>query len=318
MNIFKKRLKKSVNKWLSKRLPPMNSIQLTLNNIFIVPSKSSLGLLMALALMLLAAINYQNSLIYLFTFWIASSWIISLHMTFRNLMGVKVEVIGFENCHAKQQATLTLRVYPNKKQLTDLCFFWAEDQKYWLNFHDNQPKDIQLAYSTEKRGKLMPERLRIENRAPAGLAVAWSNLAFDVTWWIYPKAIAAKSHKKVLASDNENNDETGQWQVGHTDFSHLRSYQEGDHLKRIHWRQFAKTGELSTREFVDYQQDDLWLDWQEFEGLPLEARLSALCAKLLELQSAQVNFGLRLPNQEIAANSGEHHVKQCLEALAHF
>jgi len=318
LSFLKKRIQQSMDKWLSKRLPPRNDIELTFNNIFIVPSQSSLGLFGVLLLMLLVAVNYQNPLIYLFVFWIASSWMISLLMTFRNLMGVKIDVIGYENCHAKQQASIILRVYPNKKQLNDLCLFWFEDKKYWLTFHDNAPKDIQLNYPSHKRGQLRPDRLRIENRSPAGLAVAWSHLAFDVTWWIYPKALPLTVGKINAVTDDDNAEEAGQWQKGNTDFSHLRTYQAGDQLKRIHWRQFAKTGELSTREFVDYQQTDVWLDWRAYSGLSQEVWLSAMCAEILTFQKKQLSFGLRLPNVEIEFGSGEQHTKKCLEALAHF
>jgi uncharacterized protein (DUF58 family) len=318
MSFLKKRLQRSMDKWLSKRLPPLNFIELTLNNIFIVPSKSSLGLLVVLLLMLILAVNYQNSLVYLFVFWISSSWLVSIHMTFRHLMGVKIKVIGYETCHAKQQASITLRIYPNKKQLTDLCLFWSEDQKYWLNFHDNAPQDIQLLYPTSKRGKLIPKRIRIENRSPAGLAVAWSHLAFDVTWWIYPKAQRLTMGKINTTYHDDNDQEAGQWQKGNTDFSHLRTYQAGDALKRIHWRQFAKTGELSTREFVDYKQTDLWINWRDYSALSQEVWLSAMCADILDYQKNQLSFGLRLPNSEIEIGSGEQHIKQCLEALARF
>lgn len=318
MGFIKKRIKLSMNSWLSKRLPPLNHIELTLNNIFIVPSKSSLGLLLVMLLMLIVAVNYQNALVYLFVFWLTSSWMVSILLTFRNLMGVKINVIGYENCHAMQQASITLRVYPNKKQLNDLCLFWFEDKKYWLSFQDNSPQDIQLLYPTSKRGKLTPERIRIENRSPAGLAVAWSNLAFDTTWWIYPKAQTLTADIINLAKDDEMDQEAGQWQKGNTDFSHLRTYQAGDQLKRIHWRQFAKTGELSTREFVDYQQTDLWIDWRSYSGVTQEVWLSALCADILAVQTKQITFGLRLPNVEIELGSGEQHIKKCLETLAHF
>lgn len=318
MGFIKKRIQQSMHRWLSKRLPPLNHIELTLNNIFIVPSKSSLGFLAVLLLMLIVAVNYQNSLVYLFVFWLVSSWMVSLLLTFRNLMGVKIKVVGYENCHAKQNASIMLRVYPNKKQLNDLCLFWFEDKKHWLSFYDNTPQDIQLLYPTSKRGKLIPERLRIENRSPAGLAVAWSNLAFDMTWWIYPKAQALTPDAINVAKDDEFVQEAGQWQKGNTDFSHLRTYQAGDHLKRIHWRQFAKTGELSTREFLDYQQTDLWIDWRSYSGFSQEIWLSALCADILSAQKKQLAFGVRLPNIEIDIGSGEQHIKKCLEALAHF
>ena len=312
-------IQKSVNKWLAKRLPRSRAVKLTLNNIFILPSKKSLGLLLVLALMLIAAINYQNSLIYLFAFWLSSAWLVSIHMTFRNLAGVNIEVIGHENCHAEQQATVILRITPNKARLDDLCLYWDKPIKappFWLSFHENEPKQIELTYPSKKRGPLQPERLVVAVRSPAGLAVAWSQILLQVDWLIYPKPQKRVEHHLEAHHVHSNEEVTQRSQEGQTDYSHLRRYQAGDHLKRIHWRHYAKTDELSTRVFVDYRKNDQWIYWHEYDGLDLEARLSAICAKVLDYSAQQINFGLSLPEQEFAASKGEHHTQLCLEALA--
>jgi uncharacterized protein (DUF58 family) len=50
----------------------------------------------------------------------------------------------------------------------------------------------------------------------------------------------------------------------------------------------------------------------------LEARLSQLCLWVLESDSAQRPYGLRLPGQEIAPSGGAAHRFACLRALAAF
>ena len=51
-------------------------------------------------------------------------------------------------------------------------------------------------------------------------------------------------------------------------------------------------------------------------SLGTEARLSRLCAWVLQADRLGLNYGLRLPGLEIKPGSGEAHKRQCLEALA--
>ncbi len=53
--------------WLARRLPPVKSIRLQQQHIFIVPTRTGIAYAAALLLMLLVAINYQNSLAYALT-----------------------------------------------------------------------------------------------------------------------------------------------------------------------------------------------------------------------------------------------------------
>ena len=51
-------------------------------------------------------------------------------------------------------------------------------------------------------------------------------------------------------------------------------------------------------------------------SLDTEARLSRLCAWLLQADKLGLSYGLRLPGLQIKPSSGEAHKRQCLEALA--
>ena len=103
---------------------------------------------------------------------------------------------------------------------------------------------------------------------------------------------------------------------GSSDFAGIREYQAGDSPKHIHWRQYAKTGELYTKSFVDYETHDVWLDWHHLNISGTESRLSHLSAMILGLHEAQKQFGLRIPGKEIKPNKGEAHKVRCLTALA--
>ena len=64
------------------------------------------------------------------------------------------------------------------------------------------------------------------------------------------------------------------------------------------------------------QRYELWLDFALAGHLDTEHKLSRLCAWVLQADKLGVDYGLRLPGQEIKPASGEAHKRRCLEALA--
>ena len=60
------------------------------------------------------------------------------------------------------------------------------------------------------------------------------------------------------------------------------------------------------------------MDWNDARGPDVETRLSILCHWVLQAESFEQSYGLRLPGREIAPSRGDAHQTRCLEALALF
>ena len=104
----------------------------------------------------------------------------------------------------------------------------------------------------------------------------------------------------------------------HAGPNRLRMYQKGDSLKRVAWKQYAKTQQLMTKQYLDYQGDERCLDWSVLSGFDVEYRLQVLCGWALQAHQQQSEFSLKIPGQTIPLGSGEQHLHQCLKALALF
>ena len=104
----------------------------------------------------------------------------------------------------------------------------------------------------------------------------------------------------------------------------MRGYRRGDPMKLVVWKKAAKhdTNSLSdsaglvVRDAQQAQMHELWLDHVQAGVGGLEAKLSRLCAWVLQSDKLGLDYGLRLPGREIKPASGEAHKRQCLEALA--
>ena len=75
---------------------------------------------------------------------------------------------------------------------------------------------------------------------------------------------------------------------------------------------------LLLKQFSSGGQEPRVLDWDALPGLQPEARLAQLTRWCLDAASESRSFGLRLPGVTIAVDSGEHHLGECLQALALF
>jgi len=294
----------------------VKSVGFHLRNIYIVPTVAGLGLLGVVLISLIAAINFQNSLIYMVSFWLGSLLVINILYTFRNLSGLQLELMGAEPCFAGQNCLVTLRatslspcdsIYIGWKGV-DLCLFGLQA---------TNTLDLEVSYPAPERGRLKPPRLDVFTRYPTGLSLAWGYANMDINAIVYPAPLELPSTLRTAHSGQVADDGPG-IEGGVNDFTGMRAYQAGESFRRIHWAKFARTGKLYSKIFVDYQSHAHWLLWEELPGGSVEQRLSHLCAKVLELDGRQQSFGLRIPRKTIQPDRGEAHKVACLTALALF
>lgn len=308
-----------LDKWLDERFPESAQITLGIKRIFIIPTLISGSLFIALGILLLMAINFQNSLIYGLAFWLLALIVISIFFTYRNLSGVTFKAVQSMSCFAGEKAVFELEVScPENQKKSAISIGWKHQDLAKVDLIDHHTTRIKLSHETKQRGVFKPDKLSIFTVYPIGLVVAWSYAVLDMQSIVYPEPILQKSvetDSQGVDDDAENGKEIAR---GSTDFSGIREYQVGDSPKHIHWGAYAKTGKAYTKIFSDYANQDLWLDWDSLALAGVEIKLSHLCAKVLQFHQEQQIYGLKIPGKTIQPSSGEVHKIQCLTALALF
>ena len=90
LDVFFNEAKRSerFNRWLNARMPPANSVTLDQRKIFILPTRQGLYFALLVCAMVVAGINYQNSLIFALAFLLASLFMVGMLHTHRNLSGL--------------------------------------------------------------------------------------------------------------------------------------------------------------------------------------------------------------------------------------
>ncbi|MDR6354782.1 uncharacterized protein (DUF58 family) [Pseudomonas psychrotolerans] len=302
--------------WLARRIPPANRITLDQRRIFILPTRQGAAFAVALLLMLLAGINYQNSLAYGLTFLLFSLALVAMLHTYRNLAGLQLAGGGASPVFAGEAAGFRLRLESDRRAHQAIALGWRGEALILSDVPAGESVALQVFHPAPKRGWLRPERLRVESRFPLGLFVAWSWLDLDVRALVYPRPLEAAPPPR---SGEDRGGEEGQRQAGQgaDDFQGLRPYQPGDSRRRLDWKAFSRGQGLLVKDFTALAGSELWLDFSVLDG-DTETRLSWLCQAVLDGSARQLRFGLRLPGVELSPATGDNQRDAALQALALF
>lgn len=300
------------SEWLSSRSPRKKKFILSQSNIYIFPSTHGFAFLALLVLMLLTAINYQNSLIYLLTFLLGTVFFLSIWFCFLNLSGLKVEALEPGRCFEGELTQFNYRTSRNKGLPVALKIGLNKLTAEPIPFSLQTCEDFALNTTKKQRGRHSIHRLYIESRFPFGLVVAWTWLKLDSECWVYPEPLFSLPESSAANSgENDSN------YVSKDDLNDLRSYQLGDATSRILWKKYASKDTLIVRDYDNGAYSPEWVDWDHYSG-PAEKRLKHLCFDVCQLSDGTQPYGFKIPSLTIAPAYGELHKQKCLDALALF
>jgi uncharacterized protein (DUF58 family) len=289
---------------------------LTRRRVYILPSRNGVIFGVLLLAMLIGAINYQNSLAFIFTFLLTGLGVVSMVHTFRNLNGLRLRLGHIQPVFAGEPAAFPLSVEnPQGHQRFALKLHFTGQPPETLDLPVNGGQWLQLHHPTTQRGWLNPGRITIYTRFPLGLFHAWGYVNITMRALVYPAPCAERTLPAELLVPSGNSGD--QWR-GDDDFAALRPYHPGDSLRHVHWKVLARGQGLVTKQFGGGVNEKLWLRWEMLGNLTLEEKLSRLTRWVLEADARGMAYGLALPNREIAPQRGDAHRRRCLEALALF
>lgn len=310
-------LRQRMARWWQRRLPPARTVQLAQAHIFIVPTPTGLAFMGALVLMLLLAINYQNSLAYALCFVLASLALLSALHTWRNLAGLQLQALASEACFADENLYFALRLNGQQHARQAIRLALPGAPPLLAEVDRQQSVDLLLPGPVARRGIARPGRIRVESRYPLGIWVAWSQVALEQQVLVYPQPLEAELGQTATATGNEQQQGRAVARAGVDDYQGLQSWQQGDAMVRIDWKAWSRGQGLWVRHFSEVSSNSSWLDFACQSG-DAERRLSILCFHVLRQSAQGTPFGLRLPGQSLEPAQGTAHRDACLAALACF
>ena len=306
-----------VQSWARKRqgVDP-DHIQLTAGRTYILPT--GVGLIYALMTfaMLLGSMNYNNNLSFVLTFLLIGLGFVAMHQCQRNIVGLEVSFAGVEPVFAGQAALFRIAVTNNSKNPRDRIRLYLDSTQ--SDIHDLEPGESQvfvIPVATDKRGWIQLERFGIRTLFPFELFRSWAWLHMDIRGLVYPRPLdeVPEPPASQMALGHRQHDARGE-----EDFAGLRRFVIGDSPRKIAWKAYARSGLLFSKRFSGADTSSQWFDFNEFDDVDVEERLSTLARWIVDADRTREDYGLKMPGEDIAPSHGEAHRHRCLEALALF
>lgn len=301
------------------RGPEPAPIVLVQRRVYVLPTRAGIGYAVALAVILLGAMNYNLSLGHALVFLLAGLGVVTILHTFRNLAMIALRPGRVEPVFAGGIAHFEL-VLENRRpeQRTSLRLFIGDETPVEIDVGGGDTALAALVLPAPRRGWLRLPRVTIETTWPLGLVRAWSYCVPDMRCLVYP-APAAKA--PPLPWGGETTGAGLRDGKGADDFAGLRNHQAADPLRHVAWKAAARQqeGPLLTKLFDGSAAHRVWLDWAQLEGEPdTEARLAIMARWMLDADAAGLVWGLLLPGVRLAPDQGAEHLTTGLRALALF
>lgn len=282
-------------------------------NVFILPTRFGLLAAASLVVLLLIAVNYQNSSVFMLCFFMAAvGWTVMI-AAHRQLTSLALHSISVPIAEQGSRPTIEVRLEDIAGRPRDgivLSIASATSEPTTVSARTKQ--DIALTLAGLTRGRHLVEQVTLHNTYPFGLFHVWARIAHPVELFVYPKP--ARSATLPIASDTKNSEKSVASEPD--DFLEFRRYRTGDRPAQIAWSVYAKTGRLEKKHFASDTKSPNWLDFNRLSNADEETRLAILAMWAIEFHRRQHAFGLRLPTYAVAPGSSLAHLELCLKALA--
>lgn len=317
-------IESALKRWFASRAPKSDNAVLGLRNVYIFFSREGMLFAVLLLITFIAGINYGNNLVLGLCFYLASVWLISFHVTFAHVSGLRVRLLEVTMSAAGDPVFVTIQVSNSSGKPSRQLNFEFEQK-------DAQAKSaatiiaqlstvqtIRLPVATHKRGKLTLPRLKISTVYPLGIMRAWSYVYFARTAWVYPAPLAFEQPSHYLAATDAQAAITGQYTQGQDDFERLDDYIAGESQARVSWAHVARGQGMLTKQFADSVGAEQRLDYADMPAMTHEQKLAQLAYGVKMLGAANVAFVMRLPqeSQTNQTGQGDAFTKDCLRRLA--
>lgn len=310
-----------IHNWIFQpRGPEAGDVFLHQRRVFIFPTRYGLTFAASLLAMLAGSINYDLSLGFVLTFFLASAGLVAMLHTFRNQVHMLLRPLRAEPVFAGETAAFELAVVNRKAIERAAIWLRAPECQVVIDVPPNDVATATLRIAATQRGWLRLPRLTIETRYPLGLLRAWSYWQPAMPCLVYPRPAPAGM---PFPAAPEGSGEGAPAGSGTDDFAGLREHRASDSPRHIAWKSAALALETNspflTKHFLGTAASDLVFDIATLpRSMDTEARLSQLTRWILDADDARQGYQLILGGQVLGPSGGGAHRAACLKALALF
>jgi uncharacterized protein (DUF58 family) len=282
--------------------------------VYILPTRAGGGFAVLLLGMLLAGLNYANSVALLIAFVLGGFMLVAMNLCHRNLLGLVIESLATAPAFAGERARLALRLRNDSAAMRYSYRARLVEHTATLDaLPPGESRVLELELQTLRRGSQRVPRISLSTEFPFGLFRAWTWVHAPEPLLVYP-APRGNRTPPLAASDQESG--THARAGGNDEWADLRPFRDGDSPRQVAWKAYARGAPLLVKEYTGRSARTLQFDYDALGGLDLERRLEQLARWIVDAEASGARYGLTLGAARFAEQRGAAHRHRCLEALA--
>jgi uncharacterized protein (DUF58 family) len=225
-----------LNRVRQKRGSPELPFTLEYRHIYVMPTLFGFWFGILLALTAIGGLNFNNNMVLLLAFIMASIAQMTSLLAYRNLSGLTL--LGFRAApvFAGQAARFTVLLKNPEERLRFAIQLVSGESSDCTDINPQETGRLELELMTSHRGWIEMKPFRIENRFPLGLFRAWSVIIPRARCLVYPAPVPNPPPLPKTGRGDYGATRKGEGEHLHG----LREYHPGDPLGRIAWRTSAR------------------------------------------------------------------------------
>lgn len=282
--------------------------------VYILPSRGGLAFSLLVLVMLLAGLNYANSVALMITFVLAGFGLIAMHLCHRNLVGITLRDVATVDAFAGEHGQILLTL-ENAADTPRLGIEAEADAapRVVCDVRAAGTARADLAVALERRGRLSIDRIRLSTAFPFGLFRAWTyvHVRIEVLAWPVPRG-----RREPPPEASTGGDAPTVHHAGDEEWFGLREFRDGDSPRQVAWSAYARGRGLLVKTYQSPAAHHRTFDLAHVAGADVEARLEQLSAWIVAAHARGERYGLVLGAQSIPPDTGNKHREHCLRELA--
>jgi uncharacterized protein (DUF58 family) len=311
----RERLRRQVAEW-ARRRQGADRLPLTLarRRLYILPTRAGMAFGALVLTMLIAALNYANSLALLLAFLLVGFALVAMHECHRNLLGLSLLEAAAPPLFAGSAGTLHLTLQNASRAARYRVQTAAmDDPAVPVDLPAGSHTQVELSIRAARRGLQRIDRLRVSSSHPFGLFRVWTWVHAPIVVIVYPRAAGSLP----LPADRASS--AGTWPRGaggSDEWFGLRPFRDGDSPRQVAWKAYAREAPLLVKEYSSAGSPLRMLSLDAARQPDIESRLAQLARWIVDAEAAGELYGLELPGELISPLRGPDHRHRCLTALA--
>jgi uncharacterized protein (DUF58 family) len=314
---MKRYLRERMARWVRRRQGP-DSLPLTLarRRLYILPTRAGIGFGLLVILMLVAGLNYANSIALFLTFLLMGFTLVTMHQCHRNLLGMQLLAASAQPTFARREGTLRLTFdNPSSVARFQIAAGVGDEPTHAADLPPRGRENIELKVAAHRRGVVQLDRIHLITTHPFGLFRTWTWVHAPIEMLVYPHPQGS------LPSPTDSGNKSGSRALAHAgsdEWLGLRPFRDGDSPRQVDWKAYAREAPLLVKEYSSAGSELRMFDFGALRQLPMEAKLEQLARWVVDAEAFGERYGLSLPGIYIKPDRGPEHRHRCLAALALF